>query len=412
MIRVCDAIMGSGKTSAAITYMNESLDKRFIYLTPYLSEVDRILYACSARGFVAPQEGIERYGFTKVGHSRKLIEDGKNIVTTHQAFSYYTQDVLDLIKEKHYTLIIDESLSSMGKTNTHPNDLNILIQSGYLVETEDGYALGGKKYGGGMFSEEFRYLQSRTLIKDEGDKDVKGAFYWLLPPKLIDAFDDVLVLTYLFEAQEMCYFMLLHDMKYEKIGVKVDGGGVYRFSDKCDYMPEYTKTLGSHIHICDHQKLNDIGKHKFALSKHWLSGKANTEKLQKNIYNYFRNVMGDKPTNERMWCSYENAERKLRGKGYSKSFTMFNERATNKYRNKTVLVYAVNVFANAGKKLFLHKHGIEINEDLYALSFLVQWIWRSAIRDGKDIWIYIPSKRMRDILIDWIDKVERGVPIC
>ena len=33
MVRVCDAIMGTGKSSAAITYMNEHPEKRFIYVT-------------------------------------------------------------------------------------------------------------------------------------------------------------------------------------------------------------------------------------------------------------------------------------------------------------------------------------------------------------------------------------------
>ena len=31
-IKVCDAIMGAGKTEAAITYMNEHKEKKFIYV--------------------------------------------------------------------------------------------------------------------------------------------------------------------------------------------------------------------------------------------------------------------------------------------------------------------------------------------------------------------------------------------
>lgn len=41
-IKVCDSIMGSGKTESAITQMNEDLDSRYIFVTPYLSEVERI----------------------------------------------------------------------------------------------------------------------------------------------------------------------------------------------------------------------------------------------------------------------------------------------------------------------------------------------------------------------------------
>ncbi len=412
MIRVCDAIMGSGKTSAAINYMNERTEKRFIYITPYLEEASRIKDACPKRKFAEPKKGIEEYGFTKVGHSRHLIEQGRNIATTHQAFAYYTQDVLDLIKEKQYTLIIDESISALNASDTDKCDLDVLINSGYLKETEDGYTLGDKPYTGKKFKEEFRYLMSRNLIKNMGDDTIGGAFYWQLPADLINAFDDVFVLTYLFEAQEMCYFMLLHGLKYEKIGVSVDEDGCHRFCEDRSYMPEYTKTLGSHIHICEHKKLNSIGDSKYALSKSWLSKVENTEKLKKNIHNYFQNIQTGSSVEDRMWATYDDAKGSLKGGGYATKYTKFNERATNKYRDRTVLVYAVNVFPNTGKRLYLHQNGVRVDDDLYALSFLVQWIWRSAIRDGKDIWIYIPSKRMRDILIDWIDKVERGVPIC
>ena len=46
---------------------------------------------------------------------------------------------------------------------------------------------------------------------------------------------------------------------------------------------------------------------------------------------------------------------------------------------------------------------IEIDEDGFALSELLQWIWRSQIRQGKPIILYIPSKRMRELLEDFLD---------
>ena len=41
-------------------------------------------------------------------------------------------------------------------------------------------------------------------------------------------------------------------------------------------------------------------------------------------------------------------------------------------------------------------------KDLYALSEMLQWIWRSRIRNGQDINIYIVSKRMRRLLNQWL----------
>ena len=37
-----------------------------------------------------------------------------------------------------------------------------------------------------------------------------------------------------------------------------------------------------------------------------------------------------------------------------------------------------------------------------ALGALLQWAWRSQIRNGKPIDIYIPSERMRELLNNWI----------
>ena len=54
MIQVIDSIMGSGKTTWAINYMNSHPDERFIYVTPRLKEVDRIVSGCSTIGMQQP----------------------------------------------------------------------------------------------------------------------------------------------------------------------------------------------------------------------------------------------------------------------------------------------------------------------------------------------------------------------
>lgn len=47
-------------------------------------------------------------------------------------------------------------------------------------------------------------------------------------------------------------------------------------------------------------------------------------------------------------------------------------------------------------KVFPQDHG-SVNR-----SHLLQWMWRSQIRNGKPIDIYIPSERMRELLNNWI----------
>lgn len=65
MIQVCDAIMGTGKSSAAITYMNEHKEEKFIYITPYLEEAERIKNGCKSMHFVEPSDKLKSMDLRK-----------------------------------------------------------------------------------------------------------------------------------------------------------------------------------------------------------------------------------------------------------------------------------------------------------------------------------------------------------
>lgn len=41
IVKVCDTIMGAGKTESAITLMNQDKESRYVFITPYLDEVER-----------------------------------------------------------------------------------------------------------------------------------------------------------------------------------------------------------------------------------------------------------------------------------------------------------------------------------------------------------------------------------
>ena len=49
-VKVCDAIMGSGKTQAAIVKMDRCVDRRYMFITPYLNECERVCAACESAG--------------------------------------------------------------------------------------------------------------------------------------------------------------------------------------------------------------------------------------------------------------------------------------------------------------------------------------------------------------------------
>ena len=411
MIKVCDAIMGSGKSSAAINYMNEHPDNKFIYITPYLDEVARIINSCPNLHFTEPKDNVPKYHFKKREHTAALIKQGRNISTTHQAFKNYTQEMLDNIRNFNYTLIIDEDVNVLESCGYNQNDVDLLVEAGYIKKENDTYVLNDKKYKGAIFEELFKTIESKELVKSDLCDEVTdiSCFYWLLPRDLIDSFNEVYILTYLFKGQSLHHFLEIYHMPYKYIGVEKSDDGKFRFSPDRSYMPEYVKSLDSLIQTIDNDKLNNIGKNRCALSMNWYSsGGSKVKDLKNNMYNCVNNLWRGISADDKLWGGFKDFKDKIKSKGYTKSFLSFNTRATNEYKDRHYLMYVVNLFMNVGEKLFYKQNGIETDDDEYALSMMVQWIWRSAIREGEQIHIYIPSRRMRELLKEWINDTMEG----
>lgn len=407
-VKVCDAIMGTGKSSAAITYLNEHKDEKFIYITPYLDEATRIKNNCPSLRFVEPSEKLPKYNHRKSEHTAALIKEGRNITTTHQAFKRYTQDTLDDIKQQGYTLIIDENVDVLEVFDFHEDDLRLAIDAGYIEENNGVYTLANADYKGNALRELFSLMKSRELIKMT-DKDNKSLFYWALPPELLTSFKDVFILTYLFTGQSLHHFMNIYNIPYEYIGIERTNDGGYRFGEYPGYTPEYVYHLKDMLHILDGERINEVGDDYYALSMSWFKkDEDNVEQLKRNVYNCVNNIWGNIPADRKLWGSYCGESNKIKGKGYSKSFLAFNAKATNAYRKRDYIAYIANLFMNVDEKKYYQAHGIKVDEDMYALSIMVQWIWRSAIRDGGEVYLYIPSRRMRTLLTNWIENISKG----
>lgn len=403
--------MGTGKTEAAITYMNEHKEKKFIYITPYLAESNRIKEGCPELHFVEPSNKLSEYHFRKTEHTAALISEGCNITTTHAAFRNYNRDTLAMIRELGYTLIIDESLDILIESQMKTNDVGGLVATGFLESDGTTYRATDKLYDSGKFEDEMKMFRSRDILCVDGQKGQK-LYYWALTQELLTSFDEVFVLTYLFTGQALCYFMKIYKIPYTYIGVSLKDG-VYRFSDNTDYVPEYTKHIKDLIHIVESPKLNRIGDPPHALSMNWYQRRKAGEDgelktVKDHIFNCYNNIWRGCKADERMWGTYKSACSKVKGRGYTKSYVVFNERATNSYINKRYLAYAVNLFMNVAERRVYEKFGVEVDQDMYALSTMLQWIWRSAIRRGEEIWLYVPSRRMRTLLKDWMERVQNG----
>ena len=409
-IHVCDAIMGSGKSSAIIAHMNRHPDRHYIYVTPFLDEAKRVRQACPALHFVEPSDKMPEYHFNKYNHVVQLLKDKKNITSTHQMFRHFKDELLELIRAGQYTLVIDEAVDVFQELVLKPSDLDIVNMMGWIGRNgESAVTSETPVYQGDRFRDVFDLARGGNfaVMSREGD-----TYYWVMSRGFFTVFEDVYILTYLFPAQTLKYYFDMNGIGFDYIGINHPADGIYEFTGESGYIPSYVGSLGSKIHILDNKKLNEIGNRNTALSSSWFQRRSDTgntdmETLRRNLRNYFIHYMDGFSADARLWSTYKDAIGILRGKGYYNNTLVYNSKATNAYRHKRVLAYCVNIFMKPDEKRYFLSHGVEVHEDEAALSTMIQWIWRSAIRDGQEVWIYIPSKRMRHLLQGWIKQVEQ-----
>lgn len=418
MIKVVDMPMGTGKSSAAITYMNEHPEKRFLYVTPFLDETERIVKACSGLHFISPSDRIPEYSFAKGRHLRSLINRHANVSMTHALFTRIDDDMATAITDQGYTIIIDEVIDVFGETGTSPEDIRMLLDTGYLEQRGgDGdceyFRVSEKARGySGVFNKIFSDLRCGQIVQMNGVDSGKRAKYgfWEINRRLFTLSEEMFILTYMFDGTQMRGFLESNNIPYTYVGVRKDEGGKYRFSEIGE-LPDYIANLRNMIHVCDRDSINKIGNEEGALSATWVrSGGADGRlaALSRHINTYFRrhvpaSIGGDKT----LWTTYMNGKDSVKGKSASvKNFLAFNYKATNNYSDRAALAFCVNIYMNPNLYNYLKRAGVEIDNDRYALGVMVQWIWRSRIRNGQEIWIYIPSRRMRRLFLGWIDDLE------
>ncbi|MDA0959203.1 MAG: hypothetical protein O2936_15300, partial [Proteobacteria bacterium] len=76
-------------------------------------------------------------------------------------------------------------------------------------------------------------------------------------------------------------------------------------------------------------------------------------------------------------------------------------RGTNDYMHCSHLIYLYDQNINPVVARWLGDSSTAFN-DAYALTELIQWVWRSRVRRGEPITLYLPSPRMRKLFEEWL----------
>ncbi len=402
-VNIVDEIMGAGKSSAAINFINHSAeDSKFLVITPYLKEIDRYREKCPSRNFYTPEYRCGKG--SKLNSIKTLISRGRNIVSTHALFRKFDDELIDLCRLQNYTLIMDEVADVIEKYEITPHDFNTLKDKYIDIDESKGlisWRENAVDYSG-LFAEIKRLCSLGSLSYYGGD-----IMMWLFPVGVFNAFRNIYILTYMFNAQLQRYYYDYHKVPYKFLSISGNSVDDYSFTEKKIVRKskyDYKKL----IHIVDNEKMNLIGDRVNDLSKSWFARNAAEESLKplsNHMVNFFQNKNGAK-SSDCLWTTFADYRHFLKGKGYSKGFLALNARAENLYQDRHYVAYVANRYLNPIIKSFFLSNNIGVDEDGYALSEMLQFIWRSAIRNGEEIWIYIPSKRMRYLLCAWL-----GIPM-
>lgn len=404
-VKVVDDSMGSFKSSSAMKMIHESDENRgWIVVTPYLDEIKIFKnptdpkYGREFLGLTKQKEFSEpkHIGWGKLQSLKELMVNKRNIATTHALFKYADDELVELIKANDYTLVLDEVMDVIQPIKVEHSDIQRLIDDKIISIDEVGTVSVNEDVG--YYS---RYKDVIETIKTGRVVSTGESFLlWCFPIDVLEAFKDIYIITYMFDGSIMKAYLDTFGVEYEYFSVDKD-----RYTFKEYVKPDISKYKDL-INIIDIDNLNAIGNRKGTLSFNWYSNNKNRsifQVLKNNIYNYYRNVMNCK-SNDFLWTTFNDHRKNLQNNGYrsDKTFCPHNARAINKYIDRTVLAYTVNKFMNPTLIKWFKFKGIEVNQDLYAISDMAQWVFRSAVRQGKNITLYCPSKRMRNLFIKWL----------
>ena len=411
VIKICDEMMGVGKTTAVINMMNAAPDAHYIYVTPLLDEDLRIAKACPALKFARPGfVGLtkRRTPGTKSEDLIKLLTKRRNIATTHALFDLFTPEAYELARQCGYTLIIDEEPALVSRCKYRAGDFRLLEKLGCIQRHDDGTFDVKDDGDNHSLNGLLKLIRTRRLMTIS-DKDAP-TIMWCIDSELFTSFREIYVLTYMFQGSVLSYYLQMHRLPVQMIYVERHGDQIGGFVNTRCYFPEIAAHLSNVIHICEREDLNAPGDKTDALSVSW--HRTNTwhntkaaKALKAAMRCYYEEETRFIYGRQRMWTVYSDFKEYYKRNGWTAGLTPFNLRGTNKYAACRSLAYLCNVHMHPDLKNLMKHHGVEIDEKQHATSMLVQWIWRSAIRNGEEIWLYLPSSRMRQFLKEWMAHV-------
>jgi len=393
-----DRPCGTGKTSQMIESFYPT--EQYLVVVPTLSEVERVL----SRSKVPFTEPDERPYRTKMAHLKKLVAEGENIVTTHKLF-----DAVDIrsVNLSPYNLFIDEVFDVVEKVNGPENEAwnRVYVGDGYATVDSAGQVTPTDKWREQpaklktvLRIDLFRAAEAGRLHKTDN-----GYFVDVVTPVLFTKPKQTTVHTYLASGSLMAAYLEKHSIPYT-INRKQD------------------LDIRQRVKAKNHLSMNQISALENISMSHTKQGEMKQREVKK-VSTALKNLRslplkGIKPENILITCRKDKwLDQNDKPKGAfavgskltKAKWIAKTTKGTNDYRHCTHAVYLSELHLSPSIKAYL---GVDKQfEKDWAVSELIQWLYRTALRDGGKVELHLASNHMKCLLEDWLYEQDQMIEL-
>jgi hypothetical protein len=419
-VLIFDRPCGFGKTTHMIRSFDP--DKRYLVVTPLLSECERIAQKAEVP-FYQPE-----ISWNDLGHATKLesltyhLRRQRNVVTTHAMFD----NLVDVVKEgllDSYEIVIDEVMQIFEdnfrvKARTWEQ---FYLKAGYVTVDPDTRLVSPTSLWEDDIGEVDEALRRNIYTAARAGRlynVADGINLAVMPEALLKAGRSLTVYTYKAEGSLMYAYLnrLGLNPEHDKGGPEVERRFIRAARERLDLrrIPSLERTDLAFSYTGQTKRSSEelnflVPKALRSLRNNGLSGVP----LQDILITCPKEKWFQDGKNPKESLSQGGLPSSMRGP-YARNCGLANSseqaiwvpnttRGTNDYNHCSHLIYLYDQYLNpnilkwfGGKQVITH--------DEYALTELIQLLWRTRIRvpNAGIVTVYIPCRRMRNLLLDWL----------
>ena len=428
-VEVLDIIMGAGKTHSTLRYienlaMNDS-NQKWVYCTEFLSEIEtRTQENDDAKHMWTVTDNLDDVSKSDMFKELLSEPDVQLIAITHSLLkkALRCREVQQLVSNFGWNLYIDETFDciSVYKGISY-EDFNWHKNSGRIsVDTQS--------YGKVRFTEDVSDYNNTNfslhrLIKDEDNlycatNGDQTSLVTVEPRLMFTVWNRIILSTYQFSNTIMESYFLLHNIPCVECKDVIVSKTVTKDNIKANvtmfdkHLPKFkdkalTKTWYEKANADDYGVINkvirnigdalgcrnDASRLGYTVPKFTLGKRTSKRSVQPHGYKHTE-CMIDVDTGEELLDTVCKT---------NSCYIPCNARASNEYSHKNVMIHVYNRKINPVVYNFLRCYNLPVSQDRFATNEMIQWVWRSAIRNNQPITLAILSLRMRTLFVKWLE---------